>query len=95
MRAFFIFNITIQTDIYSALSGKRSYKESFEKDKVISIVEQLVDKKQIDKEIVRVLVSNYDEISDYVEQECMEILQNYNQLKERYQKIHKILNISH
>ena len=87
--------IVAVADIYSALSGKRSYKESFEKDKVISIVEQLVDKKQIDKEIVRVLVSNYDEISDYVEQECMEILQNYNQLKERYQKIHKILNISH
>lgn len=80
-------------DIYSALAGRRSYKEGFEKERIISILEQMAENQQIDKEVVQVLVENYDEISEYIEQECKGILYNYSLLKERYQKVHKIVNI--
>ena len=85
--------IVAVADIFSALAGRRSYKEGFEREKIISILEQMVENNQIDGEVVHVLINNYDDISGYVEQECGEILQNYTRLKERYQKIHKILSI--
>ena len=85
--------IVAVADIYSALSGKRSYKEKFDKEKIISIMEQLAEQCQNDKEVIQVLVDNFDEITNYVEQECTEILNNYVRLKERYQKIHKIFSI--
>ena len=85
--------IVAVADIYSALSGKRSYKDKFDKEKIISIMEQMADQCQNDKEVIRVLIDNYDEISNYVEQECTEILNNYFKLKERYQKIHETFSI--
>ena len=85
--------IVAVADIYSALSGKRSYKEKFDKEKIISIMEQLAEQCQNDKEVIQVLVDNFDEITNYVEQECTEILNNYVRLKERYQKIHKIFSM--
>ena len=85
--------IVAVADIYSALSGKRSYKEKFEKEKIISIMEQMAEQSQNDSEVIRVLVDNYDEITNYVEQECAEILNNYLRLKERYLKLHEIFSI--
>ena len=85
--------IVAVADIYSALSGKRSYKEKFDKEKIISIMEQLAEQCQNDREVIQVLVDNFDEITNYVEQECTEILNNYVRLKERYQKIHKIFSM--
>ena len=85
--------IVAVADIYSALSGTRSYKEKFEKEKIISIMEQMAEQSQNDSEVIRVLVDNYDEITNYVEQECAEILNNYLRLKERYLKLHEIFSI--
>ena len=85
--------IVAVADIYSALSGKRSYKDKFDKDKIISIMEQMAEQSQNDSQVIRVLVDNYDEISNYVEQECTEILNNYARLKERYQKLHETFSI--
>ena len=85
--------IVAVADIYSALSGKRSYKEKFEKEKIISIMEQMAEQSQNDSQVIRVLVDNYDEITNYVEQECAEILNNYLRLKERYLKLHEIFSI--
>ena len=58
--------IVAVADIYSALSGKRSYKEKFEKDKIISIMKQMAEREQIDKEVVNVLVENFEEIANNV-----------------------------
>ena len=85
--------IVAVADIYSALSGKRSYKDKFDKEKIISIMEQLAEQSHNDKDVIQVLVDNFDEISNYVEQECAEILNNYLRLKERYLKLHEIFSI--
>ena len=84
--------IVAVADIYSALSGKRSYKEKFDKEKIISIMMQMAEREQIDKEVVNVLVENFEEIANYVEEECEELLHNYVSLKERYQNIQKKLS---
>lgn len=84
--------IVAVADIYSALSGKRSYKEKFEKDKIISIMEQMAERKQIDKEVVNVLVENFEEIANNVAEECEELLHNYIYLKERYRNIQNMQN---
>ena len=84
--------IVAVADIYSALSGKRSYKEKFDKEKIISIMMQMAEREQIDKEVVNVLVEHFEEIANYVEEECEELLHNYVSLKERYQNIQKKLS---
>ena len=85
--------IVAVADIYSALSGKRSYKDKFDKEKIISIMEQLAEQSHNDKDVIQVLVDNFDEISNYVEQECAEILNNYLKLKERYEKLHETFSV--
>ena len=84
--------IVAVADIYSALSGKRSYKEKFEKDKIISIMKQMAEREQIDKEVVNVLVENFEEIANNVAEECEELLHNYIYLKERYRDIQNMQN---
>ena len=84
--------IVAVADIYSALSGKRSYKEKFEKDKIISIMQQMAEREQIDKEVVNVLVENFEEIANNVAEECEELLHNYIYLKERYRDIQNMQN---
>ena len=42
-----------------------------------------------DKEVVNVLVEHFEEITNYVEEECEELLHNYVSLKERYQNLQK------
>ena len=85
--------IVAVADIYSALSGKRSYKDSFSKEKIVSIMQQMAENGQIDKDVVRVLIEHYEEVVNFVNKECSEILHNYDRLKERYQKIHKVLSL--
>lgn len=85
--------IVAVADIYSALSGKRSYKDSFSKEKIVSIMQQMVENGQIDKDVVMVLIEHYEEVANYVDKECTEILHNYERLKERYKKLHNVLRL--
>lgn len=85
--------IVAVADIYSALSGKRSYKDSFSKEKIVSIMQQMVENGQIDKNVVMVLIEHYEEVANYVDKECTEILHNYERLKERYKKLHNVLRL--
>lgn len=83
--------IVAVADIYSALTRKRSYKESFPKEKVIAIMNQMAEQRQISKEVVQILVCNYEKIERQVEEECREIIHNYEEIKEEYKKLHKII----
>ena len=86
--------IVAVADIYSALTGKRSYKDSMPKEKVIDILQQMAEKNQISKEVVQLLIDNYEDIEQQVEKDCGEIINNYEEIKERYFKINKIFSIS-
>ena len=84
--------IVIVADIYSALTGKRSYKDSLPKEKVVSIMQQMTDAHQISQEVVKVLLDNYEEVAQKVEEECREIIHNYEEIKVKYQNISKVLS---
>lgn len=83
--------IVAVADIYSALTRKRSYKESFPKEKVVSIIRHMAEDNKISKEVVQVLLQNYEKIEAIVEEECREIIYNYDMIKEKYKTFHRIL----
>lgn len=84
--------IVVVADIFSALTGKRSYKDSLPKEKVTSIMQQMVENHQISEEVVKVLIDNYEMVESQVKEDCREIIHNYEDIKVRYQEISKILN---
>ena len=49
-------------DILSALVGRRSYKESFDKDTVVNILNEMSENNKIDKDITNLVILNYDSI---------------------------------
>ncbi len=83
--------IVAVADIYSALTRKRSYKESFSKEKVVSIMSRMAEERQISKEVVESLIMNYEKIESQVEEECREWIDNYEKMKEEYNILHKII----
>lgn len=53
------------SDIFCALTEKRVYKKPFTKDKVLQILNDMVDKNYIDETIVNIIKIHYEEILNY------------------------------
>lgn len=81
--------VLIIADIVSALLGRRSYKEEFSKDKIISILNEEVSKNKIDKETVDVFINNYDSITEKVNRDCKLAIEKYNIHRMEYEAITK------
>ena len=79
--------IVAVADIFSALTGKRSYKDSMPKEKVVSIMQQMADNHQISEEIVKLLIDNYELVVRKVDENCSKIIHNYEEIKEKYKTI--------
>lgn len=71
-------------DILSALYGKRSYKDAFPKEKILSIIQGDADNGKISKTVVECLMSNYDQIIAAFEKEKENTIGLYLQIKEQY-----------
>lgn len=71
-------------DIMSALTGKRSYKERFNKERVTSILEKQREDRKICPKITDVAVQNYDAIMESIHSCCQEITNMYLKIKEEY-----------
>jgi len=84
--------IVAVADIFSALTGKRSYKDSMPKEKVVSIMQQMADNHQIAEEVVKLLIDNYEIVERQVDENCSMIIHNYEEIKEKYQNISKIFS---
>lgn len=84
--------IVAVADIFSALTGKRSYKDSMPKEKVVSIMQQMSDNHQIAEEVVKLLVDNYEAVVQQVDENCGRIIHNYEEIRDRYQKISQIFS---
>lgn len=67
-------------DIFSALVGVRSYKESYPKSKVVGILQDMSDKALIDPDIVATLVAHYETLTGAVEKTTRPILNAYEAL---------------
>ena len=73
-------------DIVSALLGSRSYKEEFNKDKTIEILENMVDMNKIDGKIVNLFINNYDYIISEAQNQSSELMSTYLNLNDEYNK---------
>lgn len=79
--------IVAVADIVSALTGTRSYKEAFAKEKTLSILTDMSSGGTIDDTVVELLVDNYDAIMETVRKNTASILEIYNQMQGQYQEL--------
>ncbi|MBR3770289.1 MAG: HD domain-containing protein [Lachnospiraceae bacterium] len=77
-------------DILSALYSKRSYKESFDKDKIISILQSDIKGKKISVPVVVALMANYDSVIKKYERKKSEIMGIYFNIKKDYEDLSEI-----
>ncbi len=76
-------------DILSALYGKRSYKDSFDADKIKSIITEDADNGKLCPEIARVAVSNFDTIIRNYEKQRNNTIGIYETILEQYDIIYE------
>jgi len=76
-------------DIVSALLGARSYKEEFNKEKIITILGTMVDSNKIDSRIVNLFINNYDFIINEALNQSSDLMNTYLNLNTEYKTILK------
>lgn len=77
--------IVAVADVLSALIGKRSYKDEFSKDQVISILSNMASNYEIDKDICNLVIENYDYIEERVKDSTKDTIDLYNNLMNEYE----------
>jgi len=74
-------------DVVSALVNKRSYKDEFSKQDVISILLDMALNNKIDNEICNIVIDNYDYIMNNVRRNTKRMLTIYKDLMKEYKGI--------
>lgn len=72
------------TDVVSALSGTRSYKDSFSKEKTCGILSDMARRGLVDAVIVERILENYDSIMETVREKAAPILEIYQEMQNGY-----------
>lgn len=80
------------TDIFSALTGTRSYKDPFPMSKVVGILKEMVLAGQLDADIVSVFIDNYDWILGEVGREMIPFAEAYKQLMQEYDELERAVH---
>lgn len=76
-------------DIVSALCGKRSYKESFDKETILTIIKNDSDKGKLCPDTVECVSAHFDEIMDNVNRNTFETLHIYADIKKKYNDLNE------
>lgn len=76
-------------DIASALSGERSYKEAFPKEKVIAIMGKLDEENKINHQATRILIDNFDEIKRKADLNSGPFIKTYEKMLADYLDLSK------
>jgi putative nucleotidyltransferase with HDIG domain len=79
--------IVAVADILSALSGARSYKDVFPKDKVLSILTKMSGNHQIDPVIVQKIAENYEFLMSETAVATRPVTRNYDELSTKYSRL--------
>ena len=74
-------------DVLSALCMARSYKEAFAKERCLSILQDMAEKNQIDKELVALVVKEFDFIIETATKRCEPIENRYIQMQIDFKKL--------
>ncbi|WP_172807721.1 HD-GYP domain-containing protein [Christensenella intestinihominis] len=72
-------------DIISALRGTRSYKKAYPKEKILSILNDMLKKQKLDSQIVETVRKRFDSIMQCVDQKCAPIIQLYQTIISKHQ----------
>lgn len=83
--------IVAVADIISALYGRRSYKEAFPKERVLSILKSMAEDGKISRLVTSVAIEHYDEILLNTNRSCQDQIRRYRQIKGEYQRLLKEL----
>lgn len=75
------------SDIISALVGRRSYKEPFPKDTVLTILHSMEDAGQLSPKACAAVYEHYDEIMDTAQKNMLPVIDLYNRLSAEYEEI--------
>lgn len=81
--------IVAVADIVSALAGTRSYKEAYERERVIRIIEGSAKAGLLDSDIVALMTEHYDGIMERTAQRCKPAIDIYKNIKEEYEELLK------
>ncbi|MBR6071598.1 MAG: HD domain-containing protein [Acholeplasmatales bacterium] len=76
-------------DIASALYCKRSYKASFDDEKIIEILENDAKNGKLESRIVKHLADNFESIMTKAKEEENKVLDKYNNMKQEYEMLSK------
>lgn len=76
-------------DIVSALLGVRSYKEEFNKEKVIKILKNMTQYNKIDAKITNLLIENYDFIIKEATKQSSDLMTKYLNMTDEYNNLLK------
>lgn len=79
--------IVAVADIVSALTGTRSYKEAFAKEKTLAIINDMSDRGFIDSTVVGLMADNFDAVMEMVREKTGPILEIYDQMQGHYQEL--------
>lgn len=71
-------------DILSALVGKRSYKDGFDKIQVVDILEKMADSNKICSVVTRAVIENYDNIIHTSSINSKDVISKYASVKKQY-----------
>lgn len=74
-------------DVLSALCMARSYKEAFAKERSLSILQDMAEKEQLDKDLVSLVVKEFDFIIETATKRCIPIQDRYAQLQVNFQNM--------
>lgn len=85
--------IVAVADILSALYGKRSYKEAFDKEKIKDILKKDAEEGKICEKTVAVAVGNFDRLIQYYETQRENTIGIYMTILEQYEKIYEKFKI--
>jgi len=68
------------SDIFSALWGTRSYKKAYPKDRIIGILEKMAEDGALDKDIVSLVIENFDDMVETLNRESQPLVEIYKNL---------------
>ncbi len=74
-------------DIVSALTGTRSYKEAYAKERVVGILSNMKNQGLIDADIVDLLIEHYDTVMIKTREQTQPILERYEQIQAEYRQL--------
>lgn len=81
--------IVAVADIVGALSGIRSYKVAFPKERIISIIQAMKENGGIDPDVVDTMILHFDDIMEENQIQCQPILDIYEGIQLEYEQLQK------